>query len=87
MQNKANFKTEVRKQKTAKSVQNLHLNGVSHPLADYVLACQQTFSTIVENVRQINLFLQNKANFRKSQMNISLIITRDYEKNIEQDIW
>jgi len=32
-------------------------------------------------------FMQNKANFRKSQMDISLIITRDYEKNIALDTW
>jgi hypothetical protein len=31
--------------------------------------------------------MQNKANFRKSQVNIKLNITRDYEKKIEQDIW
>jgi len=33
------------------------------------------------------IFLQNKANFRKSQMDVKLITTRDYEKIIEQDIW
>jgi len=44
-------------------------------------------STIVESIRQINLFLQNKANFRKSQMDVKLIITRDYEKYIALDIW
>jgi len=37
-------------------------------------------STSVENVLQIGLFLQNKANFRKSQMDVTLNITRDYEK-------
>ena len=57
MQNKANIKTEDIKQKcalsaakgskgqkAAESVKNLHLN--------YVLACQQTLSTIVENPLQ-----------------------------------
>ncbi|MFQ6036008.1 MAG: hypothetical protein ACE5NM_09215, partial [Sedimentisphaerales bacterium] len=43
-------------------------------------ACQPTFSTIVENPLQIGLFMQNKANFRKSQMDVKLIKTRDYEK-------
>ncbi len=33
------------------------------------------------------IFMQNKANFRKSQMDVILNISRDYEKNIEQDIW
>jgi hypothetical protein len=40
------------------------------------------YSTFVESIRQISLFMQNKANFRKSQMDIKLIITRDYEKNL-----
>jgi len=31
--------------------------------------------------------MQNKANFQKSQMDVNLIITRDYEKKIEQDTW
>jgi hypothetical protein len=39
-------------------------------------------STIVESPLQIDLFLQNKANFRKSQMNIKLIMTRNYEKKL-----
>jgi len=30
-------------------------------------------------VRKNNLFMQNKANFRKSQMNVSTILTKDYE--------
>jgi hypothetical protein len=46
------------------------------------------YSTIVKNVRQIDFFMQNKANpstplrtsFRKSQMDIKLIKTREYEK-------
>jgi len=32
-------------------------------------------------------FMQNKANFRKSQMDVNLIITREYEKNIALDTW
>ena len=39
-------------------------------------------STIVENVLQIDLFLQNKANFQKSQMDVSFNMTRDYEKKL-----
>jgi len=46
-----------------------------------------TCSTIVENPLQNGLFLQNKANFRKSQMDINLIITRNYEKNNALDTW
>jgi len=32
-------------------------------------------------------FMQNKANFRKSQIDVNLIMTREYEKNIALDIW
>jgi len=33
------------------------------------------------------IFMQNKANFQKSQMDVKLNILRYYEKKIEQDIW
>ena len=36
-------------------------------------------STTVEKALQIRLFMQNKAKFRKSQMNVSTIITRGYK--------
>jgi hypothetical protein len=45
------------------------------------------YSTTVESIRQIGLFLQNKANFPKSQVNVTLIITRNYERNIALDTW
>ncbi|GAI37054.1 unnamed protein product, partial [marine sediment metagenome] len=35
--------------------------------------------TTVEKPLQISLFMQNKANFQKSQMNVNKAITRDYE--------
>jgi hypothetical protein len=38
-----------------------------------------TCSTIVENPLQIGLFMQNKANFRKSQMNVSIFSKMAYE--------
>ena len=38
-------------------------------------------STSVEDSLQINLFMQNKPNFRKSQMNVNIYYTMDY-KNI-----
>jgi hypothetical protein len=37
------------------------------------------FTTVVSAL-QINLFMQNKANFRKSQMNVNKELTRDYER-------
>ncbi len=41
--------------------------------------CPRT-STTVENPLQINLFMQNKPNLRKSQMNANLYNTTDYER-------
>jgi hypothetical protein len=35
--------------------------------------------TLVESPLQIRPFMQNKANFRKSQMNVSPVITREYK--------
>ena len=35
--------------------------------------------TLVKDSLQIRLFLQNKANFRKSRMNVNKVLTRDYE--------
>ena len=38
-------------------------------------------STTVEDSLQISpVFMQNKANFRKSQMNVTKVLTKDYEK-------
>jgi hypothetical protein len=37
-------------------------------------------STFVESALQIHPFLQNKPNFKKSQMNVNKVLTRDYEK-------
>ena len=41
-------------------------------------------STTVEGSLQIRLFMQNKPNFRKSQMNVSDYMTREYEN---MDTW
>ena len=35
--------------------------------------------TTVESALQIRPFMQNKANFRKSQMNVNKVLTKDYE--------
>ena len=37
-------------------------------------------STFVMSALQIRLFMQNKANFRKSQMNVNKVLTKDYEQ-------
>jgi len=39
--------------------------------------CRDTFTDVVSAL-QNHLFMQNKANFRKSQMNVSYYITREY---------
>jgi len=36
--------------------------------------------TSVESALQIALFMQNEPNFRKSQMNVNKVLTKDYEK-------
>jgi hypothetical protein len=36
-------------------------------------------STLVEDSLQINLFMQNEPKFRKSQMNVNKVLTKDYE--------
>jgi len=36
-------------------------------------------STTVESALQIKLFMQNKAKFRKTQMNVNKVLTKDYE--------
>ena len=54
----------------------------------YILSCGFTFSTLnfkfsstlVEESLQISSFMQNKANFQKSQMNVNKVLTKDYEK-------
>jgi len=53
-----------------------HLSSVICLLSSVL--CRQ-YSTSVENPLQIDLFLQNKPNFRKSQMNVSFLYTKDYE--------
>ena len=37
-------------------------------------------STTVEDSLQIHLFMQNEPKFRKSQMNVTNLLTREYEK-------
>ena len=37
-------------------------------------------STTVVSALQIHLFMQNEPNFRKSQMNVNKVLTKDYEK-------
>ncbi len=48
-------------------------------------ACKSLYNrkdtfTDVMSALQIRLFMQNKPNFRKSQMNVTKVLTKDYEK-------
>jgi len=51
-----------------------------------MLSCEQRtmnyqlYSTSVECSLQIHTFLTNKANFQKSQMNVTNLLARDYEQ-------
>jgi hypothetical protein len=52
---------------------NNHLSIINNHLAFGIF-------TLVESALQIRPFMQNKANFRKSQMNVNKVLTKDYEK-------
>ena len=45
--------------------------------------CRDT-STAIESSLQINLFMQNKANFRKVKLNVNKVLTKDY---VQMDTW
>ncbi len=45
--------------------------------------CRETFTDVMSPL-QIRLFMQNKAKFPKSQMNVINVITKEYEK---KDTW
>jgi len=52
---------------------NNHLSLINNHLAFGI------FTTVVSAL-QINSFMQNKAKFRKSQMNVNKVLTKDYER-------
>ena len=58
---------------------NTHKHRQSSYLRAYYLRAYKAHSTIVENVRQISLFLQNKANVKIGKMNLRVDITKIYE--------
>ena len=45
--------------------------------------CRDTFTDVMSAL-QIHLFLQNKANFRKSQLNLTALLTTKY---VQMDTW
>ena len=60
-----------------------HLSSVFCLLSSVICHLSSVFcprpSTLVERPLQIAPFMQNKANFRKSQMNVTAVLTKDYE--------
>jgi len=61
-----------------------HLTTHNHRVSSYLRAYKallncSSSSTSVENALQISSFMQNKPNFRKSQMNVKSYNTKDYE--------
>jgi len=67
------------------SLQNMKIKSTTNnqlPITSYHLAFGT--STTVERSLQIHLFLTNKANFQKSQINVSSYITGEYGK---MDTW
>jgi hypothetical protein len=64
------------------SLPNMKIQSITNcqsPITNYNGA-SGNISTTVERTLQIHLFLTNKANFRKSQVNVSNVLTRVYEK-------
>jgi hypothetical protein len=59
---------------------NLYFDIVSNFVLRISYVAILGISTLVESALQIRLFMQNKANFRKSQMNVNKVLTRDYKK-------
>ncbi len=52
--------------------------------AEKLLYICRELSTSVESSLQINLFMQNKANFRKVKLNVTKVLTKGYDK---KDTW
>ncbi len=59
-------------QRNPRLINDLHACKVLYNCRDII--------TFVVSPLQIRPFMQNKANFRKSQMNVNKVLTKDYEK-------
>ena len=57
---------------------NTHKHRQSSYLRAYYLRAYKAHSTIVENVRQISLFLQNKPNSPIVQLDVTYLSTMNY---------
>ncbi len=59
---------------------NLYFDIVSHFVLRISYFASLGIFTTVKSSLQIRLFMQNEPNFRKSQMNVNKVLTKDYEK-------
>ena len=65
-------------------IMNVKLGNLKSLVLDLWYVVYSLYSTNVECSLQIYLFMQNKANFRKSQMNVNNYIAVDY---VKMDTW
>ena len=59
---------------------NVRPKGLHKSLTPDLWPLIPVLSTTVERALQIRPFLTNKANFRKTQMNVNKVLTKDYEQ-------
>jgi len=62
----------------------VHFRHFSSLLTIFALYNRRGFFTNVMSALQIELFLQNKAKFKKVKLNVSVLYARDYE---QMDTW
>ena len=79
---KAFYGNKAKQNKIMNIVTKIRVNSWSNSLCALMPLWICPFSsTNVEDSLQINLFLQNKPNFRKAKMIVNLALTKDYIKN------
>ena len=80
---KAFYGNKAKQNKIMNIVTKIRVNSWSNSLCALMPLWICPFSsTNVEDPLQIDLFMQNKPNFRKSQMNVNSILTTDYQNFI-----
>jgi len=77
---KAFYGNKAKQNKIMNIVTKIRVNSWSNSLCALMPLWICPFSsTNVEDPLQINLFMQSKPNFQKSQMNVSILLQMDYE--------
>jgi len=82
MQNKANFRTEVRKQKTEDS----KIRAKSTPKLRFSVPTNFFYKCRGSSTNR-PYFLQNKANFKKARINVNYYLQKDYENKLRRRLW